>query len=81
MIRGSGQVAMISVLHRLPGSVGAQQLKIFLLQCFCPLFRVVSWVQKRWVSHSFDQGTPHWGDVTNPLACGGPGPSGQQGLQ
>lgn len=42
MIWDSGQVAALSLGHRLPGTIKAQQLKVFLLQILSPCFRVLS---------------------------------------
>lgn len=67
MIWDYGQVAPSSFSHRLPGTIEAQQLKVFLFQLFSPGFRVLSWGEERPVSHSWQLWSqcPPWGDVTN----------------
>lgn len=97
MVWGSGEVARISLGHRLPGAISAQQLKVFLFQILSPIISVLSWGQKKGFftlaqlpgffpgdrdSQPKLQGSlikaPTVRDVTGPLACGGPGSSGQQ---
>lgn len=72
MIWNHGQVAPLSFSHRLPGTIEAQQLKVFLLQIFSPCFRVLSWEEGRSVSHSWQLWSrcPPQGDVTNHQCLG-----------
>ena len=59
-----GQVAALSLGHRLPGAIEAQQLEVLLLQILRPGFRVLSWGERgggRATADSFGQGTLNGG--------------------
>lgn len=44
---GIGQVAALSLSYRLPGTIGAQELEVRLLQSLSPIFSVLSWGKKK----------------------------------